>query len=139
RRGRAQAHLSAGNINPNSAGGAARRHHFNHTPPQWAGSVNQSPACCNRLCKSVPPLMLAIHCLCVTKDGSLTSRLAFAALPHRTSDRSPCRRTLVFCCGWDVDLVRVSAGTSEAVTRGCRASPVSIRNRRPVRPCLVVN
>lgn len=118
RRGRAQAHLSAGNDNPNSAGSAAHRRHFNHAPPQW-WAVNHSPACCNRLCKSVPPLMLAIHRLCVTKDGSLTSRLAFAALPHRTSDRSPCRRTLVFRCGWDVALAHVSAGTGEAVTRGC--------------------
>src|SRR5690606_975064 len=84
RRGRAQGHLSAGNINPVSAGGAARRHHFNHAPPQWAGSANHSPTCCNRLCKSAPSSMLAIYSLCVTKDGSLTSRLAFAVLPHRT-------------------------------------------------------
>lgn len=36
-------------------------------------------------------------------------------------------------------LPAVKAGADEAVTRGCRISHVSIRNGRPVRPCLVVN
>lgn len=56
--------------------------------------------------------MLAIYGLCVTKDGSLTSRLAFAALPHRTSDRSPCKRALVFSV---VGMLTLPASVQEPV------------------------
>ncbi|EAZ5200831.1 hypothetical protein A0244_18230 [Salmonella enterica subsp. enterica serovar Derby] len=56
-------------------------------PPQRAGLVRAyAPACCGRLCKSVPSSTLAVRRLYVMKDGSPTHRPAlqwsFHTTPH---------------------------------------------------------
>ncbi len=44
---------------------------------QWAGLVwGYAPACCGRLCQSVPSWTLAVRRLYITKDGSPTRRPA---------------------------------------------------------------
>ena len=100
-----------------------------------------APTCCDRLCKSVPSSTLAVRCPHVTKDGSPTRRPALPMeLPHHASRTLPqAAAGGVLACRWDVGLARVRAQAGEAVMRGCRVGHVSIRDRRPVRPWLVVN
>ena len=95
------------------------------------GLWGYAPACCGRLCESVPSSTLAVRCLYVTKDGSPTHRPASpdgASTPRlkhvpraAAGALRPCRR--------GIDLARVRAQAGEAVTRGCRVGHVSIRER----------
>ena len=79
--------------------------------------------------------------LYVTKGGSPTRRPALPMeLPRHASSTSPqAAAREVLACRWRVGLARVRTQAGEAVMRGCRVGHTSIRDRRPVRPWLVVN
>ena len=100
-----------------------------------------APACCGRLCKSVSSSTLAVRRLYVTKIGSPTRHpaLPYGASTPRSSTSPQAAARSVLARRWGVGLAHVRARAGEAVTRGCRVSHISIRDRRPVRPWLVVN
>ena len=63
-------------------------------------------------------------------------------LPHHASSMLPQDATGSFALSVEVvDLARIKGQVGEAVRRGCRVGPVSLRNSssRPMRPWLVVN
>jgi hypothetical protein len=103
-----------------------------------------APTCCGRLCQSAPPPTLAVRCLYVTKDESRTRRPASpygASTPcleaHRRELRKGAFSLSPLSLGLGLARIRMRAGV--AVMRRCRVGRVSIRDRRPVRPLLVVN
>jgi hypothetical protein len=105
------------------------------------GLWGYAPACCDRLCQSVPSSTLAVRRLYVTKDGSPTRRpTSLMELPCHASSTSPQAVARgVLALSLVVGLARVRARADEAGTRGCRVGHVSFRDRRPVRPWFVVN
>jgi hypothetical protein len=105
------------------------------------GLRGYAPTCCGRLCKSVPSSTLVVRRLVVAKDGSPTrAQPRLMELPrHATSTSPQAAAKGVLARRWGVGLARVRARAGKAVTRGCRVSHISIRDRRPVRPWLVVN
>ncbi len=105
------------------------------------GLWDYAPACCGRLCQSVPSSTLAVRRLYVTKDGSPTRIPASPMeLPRHASSTSPqAAGRGVLACRWGVGLARVRAQAGAAFARKCRVGHVSIRDRRPVRPWFVVN
>lgn len=131
RRGRAQAALCARNHEAHKCGGAPAAGVWTAPRRNGRGLWGYAPACCGRLCESVPSSTLAVRCLYVTKDGSPTHRPASpdgASTPRlkhvpraAAGALRPCRR--------GIDLARVRAQAGEAVTRGCRVGHVSIRER----------
>lgn len=110
-------------------------------PTAMDGVQGYALTCCGRLCKCVPSSMLAVRHHHVTTDDSRTHRPAllwsFHTTPQACRRRMP-RGRLRFPLGGSA--LSASRGkTSEAVWRGCRVSPVSLRSSRPMRPWLVVN
>ncbi len=88
------------------------------------GLWGYAPACCGRLCESVPSSTLAVR-LYVTKDGSPTRRpaLPYGAstppLKHVAASGGKGRSRFVIGVG----LARVRAQAGAAVMRGCRGRP----------------
>lgn len=105
------------------------------------GTQGHAALCCARLCQSVPSPTLAVRRLSVTKDGSRTTHPApLMELPRPASSMSPqVAGKGVLACRWSAGLARVRAQAGAAAVRRCRVGHVSIRDRRPVRPWLVVN
>src|SRR3546814_9103576 len=66
------------------------------------GLWGYAPACCGRLCESVPSSTLAVRCLYVTQDGSPTRRPALPMeLPRHTScTRPPAAAGAFSPCRW---------------------------------------
>lgn len=61
-------------------------------------------------------------------------------LPHHASSMPPQDAAGSFAHSFEVvDLARIEGQADEAVRRGCRVGPVSLRSSRPMRPWLVVN
>ena len=123
-------------------GRASALHAVRRSAPADAGKVSMAPrrngrglwgyapACCGRLCQSVPSSTLAVRA-CTSRRavhrhatrpryGAFTPRLKPVAA-IRGKERS--RSSLGVC------LARVRAQAGEAVTRGCRVGHVSIRER----------
>mgnify|MGYP003385883720 CR=1 FL=1 len=62
---------------PPAHAGPARAMHLPEQSLRHGGRVLGCAApCCGRLCKCVPPTMLTVGRLCITKDGSPTRRTA---------------------------------------------------------------
>lgn len=111
--------------------GAQRLARARRSVPAGAGKVSiaprrngrgwwgYAPACCGRLCQSVPSPTLAVRRLVVTKDGSPTRRpAALIELPCPASSTSPqVVGKGVLACRWSVGLARVRAQTGAAVMR----------------------
>nr|QJT73620.1 hypothetical protein [Pseudomonas fluorescens] len=93
------------------------------------GMRGYAPACCGRLCKSVPFPTLAVHRPYVTKDGSpthLPGRAYGASTPRFKHEAASCGRG-VLALSLGCDLARICAQAGEVVMRGYRVGHVSFR------------
>ena len=114
-------------------------------PTTRAGLGGYAGACCDRLCKCVPPSTLAVRCLAVTKDGSrgFTDMAArpCRGVPHHASSVAAAGRVRGALPPVIGNWPCPSQGrAAETVVRGCRAGHASFRSWiGPRRPCLVVN
>lgn len=92
-----------------------------------------APACCDKLCKSVPSSTLAFRRLYVTKDGSRTHSPGLALWSFHTMPRARGRRLrqgiLAVALAVAIGLARVRVQADEAVMRRCRIGPVAFRER----------
>ena len=96
-----------------------------------------APACCGRLCESVPSSTLAVRCLYVTKDGSPTHRPASpdGASTPRLKQEAACYVRDAFTLSLGVVLARARAQAGEAVTREAESAMFLsewVGPRRPV-------
>ncbi|WP_228738345.1 MFS transporter [Xanthomonas euvesicatoria] len=105
------------------------------------GSWGYAPACYARLCESCRPRRWWFTvCTSRRTDHRYTARPRPMEPPRHASTKLPHAATRgVLVCRWSVGLARIRAQAGAAVMRGCRVGQVSIRDRRPVRPWLVVN
>lgn len=108
--------------------------------PQWQ-CTDYAPACCGRLCESVPSPTLAVQRNHVTKDGSPTRRPATPMeLPHHAASTSqPAMAGGVLACHWRTGLARIRAQAGEVITRDAGLAMSPFGSGRPVRPWFVVN